>query len=264
MPVGRLVLMRSVARKDMVSAMSWLLIPALVGPILGPPVGGMIRHLSRLALDLLHQRADRHYRLRPRDDVHRRREGQSTGRFDIVGFVLSGISLGSLLFGFEMSSREGEGSFAVFLISIGLLFGIAYLRHARKHPSPIMDFSLMKVPSFGTSVIAGSLTRITQGAQPFLMPLMLQLGFGLSAASAGQISIATALGSMAMKPIARTVLRRLGFRTSLLIYGVIGTLGYALCATFRPDWPLPLIFVILVLLRLLHVVPVHGLQHHRL
>jgi hypothetical protein len=144
-----------------------------------------------------------------------------------------------------MSSREGEGYLAVFLISIGLLFGIAYLRHARKHPSPIMDFSLMKVPTFGASVIAGSLTRISQGATPFLIPLMLQLGFGLSAASAGQISIATALGSMAMKPIQLRILRTLGFRTSLLIFGVIGTLGYGLCSTFRPDWPLPLIFVIL-------------------
>ncbi|MGO8469929.1 MFS transporter, partial [Rhizobium leguminosarum] len=83
-----------------------------------------------------------------------------------------------------------------FLIAIGLLFGIGYLRHARKHQSPIMDFSLMKVPSFGTSVIAGSLTRITQGAQPLLLPLLFQIGFGMSADAAGQIIIATALGAL--------------------------------------------------------------------
>ena len=78
LPVGRLVLMRSVPRKDMVAAMSWLLVPALIGPILGPPVGGMYRHLSRLALDLLHQRADRHRRLPARHDLHRRGEGAAS------------------------------------------------------------------------------------------------------------------------------------------------------------------------------------------
>ncbi|MDE1994123.1 MAG: MFS transporter, partial [Rhizobiaceae bacterium] len=98
---------------------------------------------------------------------------------------------------------------------------------------------------FSASVMAGSLTRISQGATPFLIPLMLQLGFGLSAAAAGQISIATALGSMAMKPLQVRILRTLGFRTSLMIFGVIGTLAYGLCSIFRPDWPLPLVFVIL-------------------
>ena len=245
LPIGRLVLMRSVARKDMVNAMSWLLIPALVGPILGPPVGGLfvtyldwrwifyinvpIGIIGFILVSMFIEEV----------------KGPRNGRFDLSGFILSGISLGSLLFGFEMSSRDGEGYMAIFLISVGLLFGIAYLRHARKHPSPIMDFSLMKVPTFRTSVIAGSLTRISQGAHPFLIPLMLQLGFGMSAAAAGQIAIATAIGSMVMKPLQVRILRTLGFRTALLIFGVIGTLGYGLCSLFRPDWPLPVIFVIL-------------------
>jgi hypothetical protein len=172
-------------------------------------------------------------------------KGPSDGPFDTIGFILSGISLGSLLFGFEMSSRSGEASMAIFLISIGMLFGIAYLRHARKHPSPIMDFSLMRVPTFSVSVIAGSITRITQGAQPFLIPLMLQLGFGMSAAMAGRIVIATALGSMLMKAVQSKILRRFGFRSSLIVFGIIGTLGYGLCATFRPDWPISVIFAIL-------------------
>jgi EmrB/QacA subfamily drug resistance transporter len=246
-PVGRLVLMRSVARKDLVSAMSWMLVPALVGPILGPPIGGMfVTYLDwrwifyinipigvigfALAFVFI-------------DNV----KGVANGPFDLSGFILSGLSLGSLLFGFEMSSRSGEASMAIFLIAIGMLFGIAYLRHAKKHPSPIMDFSLMRVPSFGASMIAGSLTRITQGAHPFLIPLMLQLGFGMSAAAAGRITIATAVGSMAMKGLQSTLLKKLGFRNSLMIFGAIGTLGYATCAAFRPDWPISLIFVILVL-----------------
>ncbi|KQV63780.1 DHA2 family efflux MFS transporter permease subunit [Rhizobium sp. Root1220] len=247
LPVGRLVLLRSVSRKDMVNAMSWLLVPALIGPILGPPVGGLIVTyldwrwifyinvpIGIIGFTLVSIFIE---------DF----KGKARGRFDTIGFILSGIALGSMLFGFEMSSRPGEGMFSLFLIAIGLLFGIAYLRHARRHPSPIMDFSLMKVPSFGTSVIAGSLTRITQGAQPFLLPLYFQLGFGLSAAKAGQLVAAAAIGSMAMKAFAPRVLRRFGFRTSLVANGIIATVGYALCAAFRPDWPLGLIFAILVM-----------------
>ncbi|WP_160005355.1 DHA2 family efflux MFS transporter permease subunit [Rhizobium sp. 18055] len=247
MPVGRLVLLRSVARKDMVSAMSWLLVPALIGPILGPPVGGLIVTyldwrwifyinvpvgiIGFILVSIFIQ------------DF----KGETKRRFDTVGFILSGIALGSLLFGFESSSRPGEGSLALFLISIGLLFGMAYLRHARRHPSPIMDFSLMKIPSFGTSVIAGSLTRITQGAQPFLLPLYFQLGFGFSAAKAGQLVTAAAIGSMAMKAFAPKILRRFGFRNALIFNGFTATFGYALCAFFRPDWPLGLIFAVLLM-----------------
>jgi MFS family permease len=245
MPVGRLVLMRSVERKNLVSAMSWLLVPALIGPILGPPVGGMIVTyldwrwifyinvpIGCLGFVLVSLYIEEF-------------KGESDGPFDTLGLILSGISLGSLLFGFEMSSRNGEAMLAASLISVGVIFGIAYLRHARRHPSPILDFSLMRIPSFSASVVAGSLTRITQGAQPFLLPLMLQLGFNLSAASAGGIVVATALGSMTMKAVAPKILKQFGFRNSLIINGVISTFGYALCAAFRPDWPMPLIFVIL-------------------
>ena len=247
LPVGRLVLMRSVERKDMVSAMSWLLTPALIGPILGPPVGGMfvtyldwrwifyinvpIGVIGFILVSLFIK------------DV----KGPAGARFDIIGFILSGVSLGSLLFGFEMSSRSDEAWLAVVLVVTGLVCGVAYLRHARNHPSPILDFSLMRVATFRTSVIAGSLTRITQGAQPFLIPLMLQLGFGLSAAAAGRIALATALGSFLMKSVQGHILKRLGFRRSLMTFGLIGTLGYGACAFFRPNWPMPVIFAILVL-----------------
>jgi EmrB/QacA subfamily drug resistance transporter len=245
MPVGRLVLMRSVERKDMVSAMSWLLIPALIGPIIGPPLGGLIvtyldwRWIFYINVPI--GLAGVIFVSIFIDEL----KGKPSGTFDWIGFVLTGISLGSLLFGFELSSHAGKGALSLLLVVIGVVFGVLYLIHARRHPSPIMDFSLMRVPSFGTSVIAGSLTRITQGAHPFLIPLLFQLGFGMSAASAGQMVIATALGSMAMKPLSRPVFRWLGFRRSLVINGILGTCGYGLCATFSPAWPLWLVFAVL-------------------
>ena len=129
---------------------------------------------------------------------------------------------------------------------------------------PILDISLMKIPTFGTSVIAGAITRLTQGAHPYLLPLMMQLGFGFSAAQSGLMTFATALGSIVAKPVAPTLLRRFGFRDTLMVNGFFASAGYAVCGLFRPGWPLPLMFAIMVLQRLFHVPPVHRLQHHRL
>ena len=245
-PVGRLVLLRTVERRNLVQAMSWLLVPAMVGPILGPPVGGLIvTYLDwrwifyiNLPIGLLGVVLVSLYIDNAR--------GSGAERLDFTGFLLSGLSLGCLFFGFELVSHAGEGVHAFLLLTVGAVAGAFYLRHARRVPDPILDLSLMRVPSFGTSVIAGSLTRITQGAQPFLLPLMLQIGFGLTAAQSGSIVVATAVGSIAMKAFAPRILRRWGFRGSLIVNGVVASLGYAVCAAFRPGWPAWAMFAILV------------------
>jgi len=92
----------------------------------------------------------------------------------------------------------------------------------------------MRIPTFRLSLLGGSLTRITQGAQPFLLPLMMQLGFGLSAAQSGAMTLATAIGSLGMKGVAPRLLRRFGFRSSLIWLGLLGAGSYALCGLFRP------------------------------
>jgi MFS family permease len=104
----------------------------------------------------------------------------------------------------------------------------------------------MKIPTYGTSVIAGAITRVCQGAHPYLLPLMMQLGFGLSAASSGLMTLATALGSILAKPIAPSLLRRFGFRDTLMVNGFFASAGYAVCGLFRPGWPLPLMFLIMM------------------
>ncbi len=246
MPVGRLVLLRSVAKRDMVSAMSWLIMPALVGPILGPPLGGFIvTYLDwrwifwlNLPIGLLG------IVLVGRFIADIREEAPHA--FDAIGFILSGVALGCLLFGFEMASRPGEAAVAALLVGIGALSGLAYWRHARRADHPILDLSLMRIATFRLSVLGGSLTRITQGAQPFLLPLMMQLAFGLSAAQSGAMTVAGAIGSFGMKGVARRILKRFGFRSSLIVMGVLGTGAYAICGLFRPDWPLPAVFAVLV------------------
>ena len=246
MPVGRLVLLRSVAKRDMVSAMSWLIMPALIGPIVGPPVGGFIvTYLDwrwifwlNLPIGVLGIALVSRFIADIRED--------SRHRFDVPGFLLSAVALGCLLFGFELSSRAGTGRIAIGLVLIGAAASWLYLRHARRTDHPVLDLSLMRVPTFRLSVIGGSLTRITQGAQPFLLPLMMQLCFGLSAAASGAMTLATAIGSFAMKGVAPPLLRRLGFRTSLIWMGLFGTLAYAACGLFRPAWPLSAVFAVML------------------
>lgn len=247
MPVGRLVLMRSVEKRDLIQATSWVLIPAVAGPIMGPPLGGLIvTYLDwrwifyiNVPIGLLGIILVSIYIANTRGEVPE--------KTDYLGIILSSLSLGLLLFGFELTSHSGSLPLALALLAIGGILGALYILHARRTADPILDISLMRLPTFGTSVIAGAITRICQGAHPFLLPLMLQLGFGLSAVQSGLMTLATALGSIAAKPVAPVVLRRFGFRDTLMINGFFASAGYALCGLFRPGWPLPVMFLIMIL-----------------
>jgi hypothetical protein len=136
---------------------------------------------------------------------------------------------------------------AAALIGMGLVFGVCYVRHAAHVSHAILDLSLLRVPTFRLAFIGGSLTRITHGAQPFLLTLMLQLSFGLAASESGLIILGTSLGTFTMKGFVVHILRRLGFRTGLTLIGVLGACSYATCGFFRPGWPLALVFAVLVM-----------------
>ena len=246
LPVGRLVLMRSVEKRDLIQATSWVLIPAIVGPILGPPLGGFIvTYLNwrwifyiNVPIGILGVVLVSMFIANSRGEVPE--------KTDYSGILLSSLSLGLLLFGFELTSHAGELSLALSLLAIGALLGVLYIRHARRTKDPILDISLMKIPTYGTSVIAGAITRVTQGAHPYLLPLMMQLGFGLSAMQSGLMTFATALGSIAAKPIAPPLLRRFGFRDTLMVNGIFASAGYAVCGLFRPSWPMPVMFLVMI------------------
>jgi len=237
-PVGRLVLLRTVPKEKLVDAMAWLTVPALVGPIIGPPLGGLIvTHVSwrwvfflnlpmgALGLVLVS-------RLIPGGRPMARRS------LDGFGLALSGLGLAGLIFGAELAARPVVGRGAGLAV---LAFGVAccalYVRHALRAPRPVLDLRLLSVPSFGLSVHAGSLFRIGVGAVPFLLPTMLQVGFGMSAAEAGLVTFSASVGALAMKPAAGPLLRRFGFRTLLICNGVVSVATLAACALFRPGTP---------------------------
>jgi EmrB/QacA subfamily drug resistance transporter len=246
MPVGRLVLLRAVPKRDLVTAMAWLLVPATLGPILGPPVGGfIITYLSwrwifyiNVPIGLLGMVLVSRY-------VEEFRETERTS-FDFKGIILSGVALVCLMSSFEMIGR-GVGSLGTgsVLFALGVAAALVYRHHAGHHRTPVLDFRLMKIATFRISVISGTLSRISVGAMPFLLPMMLQLGFGLSAAQSGLITFVSSAGSLFMRVMAPWFLRQIGFKNVLVWIGLSATLLLAGCAAFRPSWPLAAIYAVL-------------------
>ncbi len=246
-PVGRLVLLRTVDKSELVTAMSWLMVPALMGPIVGPPVGGFIvTYLSwrwifyiNVPIGVLGMVLVSRY-------IRDVREAGPV-LFDGLGLLLSGVSLSCLMFGLEMATRGVIGPpLTAGIVAIGLLSGWLYVRHARSHPQPVLDFRLLRWATFRLSVIGGAFTRVGVGAMPFLLPMFLQLGFGMSAAQSGLITFASSAGSMAMKLAARPMLRRWGFRNVMIWNGFTSTVFLAVVSAFRPSWPTFVLYGVLL------------------
>lgn len=253
-PIARLILLRNVAKSDFISAMSWMLVPALIGPILGPPIGGLIvTYLDWRWIFYVNVPVGIVSIILATILVADSKEPPS-GRFDYIGLILAGIALSCLTFGVEMSTRGVLGTDGMILVFGSAIAGtVLYFIHARRlqraaQPAePILDMSLMRIPTFSLSVIAGGLTRITGGATPFLLPMMMQLGFGMSAAESGFVTFVNAIGFMAMKAAATPMLRRWGFRKTMIWNALIATACIATYAAFRPSWPLWCIYIVLLM-----------------
>jgi EmrB/QacA subfamily drug resistance transporter len=246
-PVGRLVLLRSVPKAELVQVMSYLTIPALVGPMVGPPLGGFITtyfdwrwiFLINLPMGLLGIFLGWRY-------VPDLREPPPP--LDWAGFALSGLGLGLALFGFSTLGRHLVSTpLSIGCLCLGLGSLVGYVVHARRHPHPLLDLNLFALPTFRAGTVGGSLFRIGIGATPFLLPLMLQLGFGLSPLQSGLLTFVSAVGAMFMKTIATRILQRWGFRRVLMVNAVVASVvlgGYGL---FRADTPAPMIMAVLLL-----------------
>ncbi|WP_419730104.1 MFS transporter [Lichenicola sp.] len=247
-PVGRLVLLRSVEKRHLVSAMFWLLMPVSIGPLLGGPLGGFLTtYLSwrwiftiNIPIGVLGLVLAARFIPQLRETVRQPLDG--------VGVLLSGTSLACLVFGLELAAR-GVGSLSATIATLGvsLTAGLLYVRHARRVRAPILDFTLLRIPTFRMSVASGSATRIAIGATPFLIPSMLQLGFGLSAAQSGLVTLTGALGSIAMRLIVKRVLRRFGYRLTMAVNGASTCALTFACALFHPGWPFWLLSLALLL-----------------
>jgi EmrB/QacA subfamily drug resistance transporter len=246
-PVGRLVLLRSVPKSELVRAMSWVSVPALIGPVMGPPLGGFIvTYASWRWIFFINIPIGALGVLLVNLFIENLRE--STVRpFDLIGFVLTGIGLASLAFGFEAG---GRGALSL-PMAFGLLLGGGvclwlYVLHARRIDHPIIDLALMRIPTYAMTTIGAFLFRMGLGALPFLMPLMLQVGFGLSPLKSGLITFASAAGAMSNKLFVSPIIRAVGFRRVLLVNTLVSSgflFGYSF---FRPSTPHVVIFAALL------------------
>jgi EmrB/QacA subfamily drug resistance transporter len=246
-PVGRLVMIRSVEKSELVRAMAYLTVPALAGPLLGPPVGGFITTyfswrwifflnvpIGLLGMVLVTLMIE-NYREEERPPL------------DWIGFVLTGVSLTCLMYAFDLAGHPlDDGQVVVMLLGAGVAVGALAVMHARRQAHPIIDLSLLRVPSFFVTISAGSVFRICSGTLPFLLPLLFQIGFGMTAFASGLLTFAGALGSFTMKISARWFLRRFGFRTVLVSNTVISALSILVCALFTESTPVVVIFMLLL------------------
>ena len=246
-PVGRIVMLRTVPKSEYVNAMAWLTVPALIGPLLGPPIGGFITTYFHwrwifwmnlpfgilglvLATWLMPNMKD-----------------ESVAPLDIKGFVLSGLGLSLTVFGM---TEIGQGIFpplVIFgMIAAGAILIWVYVRHAQNTANPILDISMLRVQTLRVSIMGGMFYRVSAGAVPFLLPLMLQLGFGFTPFQSGSITCASALGAVMMKFLAAKSLRRWGYRQLLVFNGVASSVFMAFNGMFMPTTP----FLVMVLVLL--------------
>jgi len=246
-PVGRLVMLRVVSKAELVRSMAWLMIPATIGPIIGPPLGGFIvTYLSWHWIFYINVPIGLAGIGLVTVFIEEMKEPTRTP-FDLLGLLLSGTALACLMFGIEVASRGVGTHWAVAgLVGVGTLSAVLYTLHARRHPRPMLDFRLLRIVTFRMSLFCGSLSRIAVGAMPFLLPMMFQIGFGRSAAQSGLITFVSSIGSLMMRTCAPYFLKRLGFRSVLTWVGALATSLLALSAAFRPSWPLPLIYGVLI------------------
>jgi EmrB/QacA subfamily drug resistance transporter len=248
-PVGRIILLRTIPKHDLLRAMAFLSMPALIGPMIGPPLGGFLVtyaswhwiFLINLPIGIIGIWMVRRYvQELPADGI--------VHRLDWLGFILSASCMACLVAGFE-SLGQGDTPLLsiVGLLGTGTTTGLLYYLHARRHAQPILDLSLLRIETFRVAVLAGNLCRFAVGATPFLMAMLLQVGFGLSAMSAGMITFAGAVGAMAMKFVAPPILHRWGYQRVLTVNAILTGLSLSLCALFTAQTPVLLMIGVLLL-----------------
>src|SRR5947199_345636 len=246
-PVGRLVLLRSIDKSALVNAMAWVTVPALVGPVIGPPLGGFITtyfswhwiFLINIPIGLL----GIFLALKYIDPI----KSEDPERFDLYGLALAGIGLAGIAFGLSVAGLNLlPWAVVAALVGVGTISITLYVMHARRTGSPVLDFALLRLSTMRAGISGGVLVRVGIGALPFLLPLLMQVGFGLSPFRSGLVTFSSAVGAMGMKTLAARIIRTFGFRNIMVINAIVSSVFLAASALFTVATPLLLIMIILV------------------
>lgn len=216
MPVGRLAIVRTFPKDRLLAAMNFMLIPALIGPLLGPTVGGLIVHwfswrdiffinlpIGLFALYMIYRHMPDYY-------------GESRS-LDKVGFVLFGLGMALLSWILEVFGEHNLNLFEVGAMGVAAFALLAaYLWHSQRVNQPLLHLSLFNIRTFRLSVLGGFVTRLSVGGMPFLLPLLYQVGLGMAAWKSGLLMMPAALAAMTMKVVSQRLLARFGYRHILI------------------------------------------------
>jgi len=237
-PVGRLIVLKTVAKSELVTAMSYLTVPAVLGPVVGPPIGGFIVtyyswrwiFFINVPIGMIGIALVTWYIPNIREDA--------VFPLDLRGFLLTGLGLAGLVFGFESIGRGViPAGIIMCVMAAGGMSMALYILHAKRIDYPIIDLGLMKIPTFNAATLGGGLFRMGIGALPFLLAMLLQVVFGLTPFASGMLTFASAAGALFMKMAATPIIRRLGFRSVLIGNGVLSAFIMMSYALFRSTTP---------------------------
>lgn len=243
MPVGRMAIIHSTSRADLVAALAWMITPAMLGPMVGPLLGGVIatyadwRWIFFLNLPLGLAGYVFAARLMPQVT------DEEPPAFDFIQWVWLALLLvsGASILWLVRHPDIPPTAYAA-CGATAVLAGGAYVRRLRRHVHPpLLDFALLKVPTFSVSFWGGCLVRLGYGALPFLLPLQLQLGLGFTAIESGVVLLASGLVAFVTKTFTTRILAHFGFRSVIIWNGVLCGFALALCATFQAAWSVTLI-----------------------
>ncbi|MCB3515889.1 MFS transporter [Klebsiella pneumoniae] len=247
-PVGRLAVLRTMPKHQLIKAIATLTWPALVAPIIGPPLGGFITRYASwhwiffinvplgLAAIILS--------LRIIPDI-RETERRS---FDLSGFITTSVAMVSLVTAMErLGDRQPQIWPTLALAALGFGCLLYSIRHFRRAAAPMVRLDALQVPTFRVTMYGGSLFRASISAVPFLLPLLFQVGFGMDPFHSGLLVLAVFVGNLTIKPATTPLIRWLGFRRLLLINGALNVCSLLACALLTPQTPVWAIMLILYL-----------------
>lgn len=238
-PVGRIIVLKSARKSELVQAIALITWPALTAPVIGPVLGSFIttyaswhwNFLINIPIGVIGMGLVLRF-------VPEQRESDP-GRLDILGFILSAAGLTFLLAALEFSVKWDGGLLPVMaMLAAGIVLSFLATRHFLAVDNPLLDLSAFRVQSFSMSTLsAGTACRTAINATPFLLPLLFQLGFGLSSIAAGTYLLVYFLGNLGMKTVTTPLLRLFGFRTVLVLNGLIAAFSILACGFLSPDTP---------------------------